>query len=125
METPFILLKYVGKALLQAFPGGGLVAEMLVEAAPEVAKYLCGFLTKKTAQPKEALVEAVAKATPRQLRGAVEEIVAEIAAELPEEARRVLATYLLHVPASLRRALRRDSDPTGTTVPAGLSLRKP
>jgi hypothetical protein len=36
-----------------------------------------------------------------------------------------LRSYLAQLPGTIRRSLRRPSDPTGTTVPAGMPLSKP
>ena len=47
------------------------------------------------------------------------------AAALPVEAQQAITAYLTQVPAMIRRSLRRPSDPTGTTVPATLSLSGP
>jgi eukaryotic-like serine/threonine-protein kinase len=125
VETQFEWLKFVGKALLQVFPGGGLVAEATVEIGPKVAELLWRLLSKKTGgRPKPALLAEVAAASQRDLRAAVERIVEELGSDLPEEARLVLTTYLMHVQASVRRGLRRESDPSGTTIPANMVLRQ-
>jgi hypothetical protein len=43
--------------------------------------------------------------------------------QLPAEQRAAIVQYLSQVPAAIRRSLRRPADDTGTSVPAGLSLR--
>jgi serine/threonine protein kinase len=48
----------------------------------------------------------------------------EIAPDAPEEVRRNLGNVLIQVHATVRRTFRRPSDPTGTTFPPGLVLRK-
>jgi len=129
MDTPLTLLKYVGKALLQLFPGGGLVAEVVIEAVPQAAQLIwdsCNAKTEAGPDPIRltTLIAAVAAVPPHRLRAAVDQIVREIAGGRTEAERQILATYLMHVQASVRRSLRRDSDPTGTTIPPGLVLRK-
>jgi TPR repeat protein len=70
-------------------------------------------------------VEQLAQATGDQVRQEVQEVVQAEAVGLPPEEREALATYLAQVPGTIRRSLRRPSDPTGTTVPGGLRLRRP
>jgi serine/threonine protein kinase len=48
----------------------------------------------------------------------------EIAPDAPEEVRRNLSNVLIQVHATIRRTLRRPSDPTGTTFPPGFVLRQ-
>jgi hypothetical protein len=67
------------------------------------------------------LAQAPAEQVRQEVAGAVE---AE-AGHLPAADRQKIAAYLSQVPALIRRSLRRPSDPTGTTVPAALSLRQP
>src|SRR5262249_45312731 len=50
--------------------------------------------------------------------------VREVAGDQPEPVRQKLAMYLQQVPGSIRQHLRRPTDPTGRTVPAGLTLRR-
>ncbi len=58
------------------------------------------------------------------LRELVAQIVREQATGLPEPQQKKLAGYLNQMPSTIRQSLRRPSDPTGTTVSAGVSLRK-
>ena len=69
-------------------------------------------------------LEGVAQATDEEIRKVIEEIVQQIAADEPADVRQALAGYLRQVPASIRRRLRRPADPSGTTIPPGLVLRK-
>ena len=48
------------------------------------------------------------------------EVVAEVAAAQPEAVRQLVTGYLTMVPAAVRASLRRQSDPSGTTVPPDL-----
>jgi formylglycine-generating enzyme required for sulfatase activity len=72
-----------------------------------------------------AEVEKLAQATADQVRQEVQEVVQAEAAGLPPEEREALATYLVQMPGTIRRSLRRPSDPTGCTVPGGLCLQRP
>jgi hypothetical protein len=124
MRTPLVLLKAIGKAVLN-FMGGGVLGDVLVDALPEIANNVWdGWSKDKDAKERRAELEAVAQATGEQLAEAVKEVVREVAAGASPEVREALTGYLRQVPAEIRRTLRRPADPTGTTVPAGLALRK-
>ena len=71
-----------------------------------------------------AEVQALAGASAEQVHAEVQAVVKAIANNQPTEVQQKLAGYLDQIPASIRRSLRRPSDPTGTTVPAGLSLHR-
>ena len=51
------------------------------------------------------------------------EVVAEVAADQPEAVRQLVTGYLTMVPAAVRASLRRQSDPSGTTIPPDLVPR--
>ncbi len=55
----------------------------------------------------------------------MDRIVREEAAALPPEQQAQVASYLGQVPATVRRSLRRPSDPSGTTTAAGTVFHKP
>ncbi len=69
-------------------------------------------------------LQALAVADAASVKAAAEEAVREEAGELPPEQQQLVTAYLQQVPAMVRRSLRRPSDPGGTTVPAGLVLRR-
>src|SRR5262245_34188848 len=69
-------------------------------------------------------LESLVRATPATVRQQVEQIAEQLAGDQPVELRQALANYLAQVPATLRRSTRRPSDPTGTTLPGNLLLRK-
>jgi len=71
-----------------------------------------------------AELESLARATPAAVRQQVEQVAEQVAGDQPPEVRQALANYLAQVPAMLRRSTRRPSDPTGTTLPGNLLLRK-
>ena len=100
-----------------------MLGEILIDALPEIANNVWDEWSKeKDAKERRAELEAVAQATGEQLADAVKEVVREVAAGASPDVREALTTYLRQVPAEIRRTLRRPSDPTGTTVPAGLVL---
>src|SRR5262249_47512635 len=72
-----------------------------------------------------AELEALAQAPAAQGRQQAEAAVLAAGADQSPQVRQALTAYLTQVPAMVRRSLRRPSDPTGTTVPPTLSLRKP
>jgi serine/threonine protein kinase len=72
---------------------------------------------------RRAEVEEVARAAVGEVAAEVRRLLAELAADLPAAGRAAVEGYLVEVPAAVRTALRRPADPTGTTMPAGFSLR--
>ncbi len=123
MHTPLALLKFVAKALGNAL-GGGVAGDVLVEVLPAVARDVWGWWHKDTtAEQRRAEVEALAQAGEAEMRQQVAFTVQEVASDKPLAVRQVVETYLTGVPASIRRTLRRPSDPTGTTAPASLVLQ--
>ena len=70
-------------------------------------------------------IQALAQASPAEVRHAAEGLAREVASHQPPEVQAALATYLSQVPAAVRQSLRRPTDPTGTTVPGAWPLSKP
>src|SRR5262249_46972815 len=68
--------------------------------------------------------ESLARDTPSSMRQKADEVAAQVAADQPAEVRQGVANYLAQVPAMLRRSMRRPSDPSGTTLPGNLTVRK-
>jgi hypothetical protein len=124
MRTPLVLLKYIAKALGNAI-GGGIAGDLAVDVVPEVAKDVWEWWSKdRTTEQRRVEVEAVAQAGAEDVRQQAAEIVLEFISDKPLEVRQAVETYLTQVPASIRRTLRRSSDPTGTTVSTDLVPRK-
>ena len=122
--TPLILLKFLAKALGNAF-GGGIAGDLLVDVLPEVAKDVWEWWSKgRSTEQCRAEIEVVAQAGAEEVRQQAAEIVKEVMPDKPLEVRQAVEMYLNQVPASIRRSLRRSSDPTGTTVPPDLAPRK-
>src|ERR1700722_18517026 len=116
------LLRCVGKAVIKT--AGKPLASLVPfgEVTYEIAKDAYEDYRKDHAEAQlRAELEHLAQAPQAEVRQVAE----EAAAGEPAEARQALTAYLAQVPASIRQSLRRPSDPGGTTVPAGLSLKKP
>jgi serine/threonine protein kinase len=77
---------------------------------------------QKKEQERRAELESLAQATAAELRTIVREIVAELAGSYSRADQSRLESYLLAVPAQVRRTLRRPSDVIGRTVPADLAI---
>src|SRR5947209_6251732 len=124
MRTPLILLKVIGKAVLNCV-GAGVLGDIVIDAVPEIANNVWDERgKKKTVDERGAELGAVAQATGEEMREGIEEIVQDIAAGTPADFRQSLTGYLSQVPVTVRQMLRRPADPTGRTLPPGLELRK-
>ena len=124
MRTPLVLLKMIGRAVLN-YVGAGVLGDIAMDGLPEIANNVWDAWNKETNPlDQRAELEAIAHATREEIRQEVNNIVAAIAANALEPIRQALTTYLNQVPATIRQTFRRPADPTGTTVPAGLALRK-
>jgi hypothetical protein len=128
MRTPLALLKYIGRALLNAV-GGQLIGDALdfiLDVLPEMAHDVQEWWGRdRDADQRRAEIEALARVHAAQLQRAVAAAVELAAADEPAPVRQALAGYLTQVPPTIRRALRRPSDPSGTTVPPTLPLQRP
>jgi serine/threonine protein kinase len=123
METPFLLLRFLGKSALNAV-GGGALGDVLLEVVPNVAKDVWEKWMKRRDEARlRAEMQKMASASSAEVRDAVNAVVKEVAADRPAAVQQALAGFLAQVPAQIRRTQRRPSDPTGTTVPPGLRLR--
>jgi hypothetical protein len=112
------VVKNGGKALCGLVPFGDGAFEISKDAYEEYRK-------GHAEADLRAGLEALAQAGQAEVRQAAAAVAAQEVADQPAEARLALASYLNQLPASIRQSLRRPSDPGGTPVPAGLSLRKP
>ena len=109
-----------GKFLLNAVSGGVLgEAVEVVEYAWEEWRREAG-----TEEARREGLQALAQASMQEARTQAVEVARQVAADQPEVVRQNLADYLAQVPAVVRKSLRRPSDPSGTTIPTGLVLRK-
>jgi serine/threonine protein kinase len=122
MAISLLLLKGVGKASLPLLTGG---TSSLVEIGSAVAVEVWEWWGKRM-QEKErrAELESLAQATATELRKAVKEVVGEVAGGASAADKSRLESYLMAVPAQIRRTLRRPADNQGRTIPKDLSLSR-
>jgi formylglycine-generating enzyme required for sulfatase activity len=111
------VVKHGPRLLLDAIPWGERLYDIAYDAWED-------FRRDGREDALRAEVQALAQAPPDQVRREVEQAVQAGAAGQPEQVQRALRAYLNQVPAAIRQSLRRPEDPTGTTVPANLALRK-
>jgi Protein kinase domain len=110
------LVKHGGQFLFSLAPGGEVIYKIAAEAWD-------AYCTTDKADSVRAELEALAQASADQVRQVVAEAVKEVAAGHSAKVQEVLCTYLNQVPASIRRTMRRPSDPSGKSVPAGVAVR--
>jgi formylglycine-generating enzyme required for sulfatase activity len=116
MALYLALLKAVGKAALNAV-GGGVAGDVVCDVLPEVARKVCDWWgAGRSPEERRAEVEALAQASPAEVRQAVEQALAEVAADQPAAVRERLSIYLSLLPGAVRASLRRPSDPAGAHV---------
>jgi hypothetical protein len=108
------VVKNGGKALANLVPFGDVLYEVGKEAYEEYRRDC-------SEAELRAELQELAQASQAEVRRAAE----EVAAGEPAAIRQALSSYLAQMPTSIRQSLRRPSDPGGTTVPAGLSLKRP
>ncbi len=114
-------LAFRGMRFLLNAVSGGVLGE-----AVEVGQYFWEEWQREenTEEARQASLQALAQAPIQEVRKYAAEIVQEVAADKSEAVQQNLVNYLTHVPATVRKSLRRTSDPSGTTIPPGLVLRK-
>lgn len=125
MHTPFAFLRFVGRAVANAL-GAGLAGDFLIDVLPEVAKDVWAWWGRdRKLEDCCADIQAVAQAGSDCLNEHVVMIVAEVAGDKSIELQKIVAAYLSQVPASVRKSLRRPTDPTGTTISPALVPKGP
>jgi hypothetical protein len=120
------LLRCLGKAILKN--GVRALASLLPlgEVLVDIAKDAYSEYRKSHDQTDlRAELEGLSRASTEEIRQAAELVVAQEAAGQRPEIQLALTSYLSQLPSSIRQSLRRPSDPSGTTVPPGRSLRGP
>ncbi len=122
----FHFIQCIGKAVVKN--GGKALASLIPfgDAAYEIGKDAFEDYRRDCSEAQlRAEMEQLVQAPQESIRQVVEQVAAEAAAGQPPEVRQAVAAYLNQVPTSIRQRLRRPADPSGTTVPAGLFLKKP
>ena len=153
MQTPEVLLKCIGKALVDVVGEDLANANDKLEAAlPSVARSLWRSWGQERSEERRRAdiaslvlagggesrletaeiaadvpiehVDDLIPASAGEIRIASAELAEEVGAGESREVRRKLSAYLEQVPSSVRQWLRRPADPSGTTVPSQLPLRQ-
>src|SRR5258708_3204489 len=94
MALHVAFLKAVGKAALNAM-GGGFAGDVVCDVLPEIAhKVKEWWGAGRPPEVRRAEVEALAKASPAEVREAVQLAVAEVAHDQPPEVKERLSIYL-------------------------------
>src|SRR4051812_34549694 len=109
-------VKHGVRFLLNLAPGGEVMFDI---AADTLERYRRG----GGADTARAELEALAQAPAPELQQTIAQAVQEVAASQPAPVQEALAAYLAQVPATIRRSLRRPSDPSGTTVPPNQTVQ--
>ncbi len=108
------VVKNAGKGLLGLVPGGEAVYDIAKDAFED-------YLRDKSEAEMRAELERLAQAPQAEMH----RVAVEAAANEPSELRSQLVSYLEQLPSAIRQSQRRPSDPSGTTLSAGLSLKRP
>ncbi len=121
-------LRCAGKAALPKIPkwiAKAMGLDLVADVA-EVHEHFWGYWFAETsAAERRLMLQEVPQPLPlAQLKDGVQLVVEELAPDQPPEVKRGLTQYLLQIPDATRQFLRTPADPTGTTVPATLSLNK-
>jgi serine/threonine protein kinase len=109
-----VLVKYAGN-----FLGAGIAGDAIVD----IWKLWDG--RSQDPQEKREEVERLAALSTTEVRQQVAEVVSQVAADNPEPVRQAVAAYLTQLPNAIRQSQRRPQDPSGRSVSALLSLRRP
>jgi formylglycine-generating enzyme required for sulfatase activity len=124
MQTPFPLLAAVGQAVLDALDAGFL-SDAAVRADTSFADNVWQRWITATAElGRHDEVARLLHAGADELDNATAAIAGSLTVQQPVERRNVVADYLRNVRATIRRHLRRPSDPTGQTLPPHWMLRQ-
>ena len=125
MQTPLALLRFIAKAVGNAF-GAGIAGDLLVEVLPEVAKDIWDWWgSDRDSDQRRTDIEAIIQANFEEIERNVSHIVREEVPQLSSAQQEEVAAYLMLVPASICRSFRRQSDPGGMSVRSASSPRVP
>jgi eukaryotic-like serine/threonine-protein kinase len=124
MHAPIAFFRFLAKAVINAAAGGLPVGDFIVDVLPEIGRDVWdAWAGPRTEAERRAEVEAVVLIPDSEAPSLAAEVVAEVAADQPEAVRQLVTGYLTMVPAAVRASLRRQTDPSGTTVPPDLVPR--
>ena len=126
MRSPIVFFRFIAKAVINVAAGGLPVGDFIVDVLPEIGQDVWdAWAGPRTEAERRAEVEAVVLIPDSEAPLLAAEVVAEVAAAQPEAVRQLVTGYLTMVPAAVRASLRRQSDPSGTTVPPDLVRARP
>ncbi len=124
MHAPIAFFRFIAKAVIDVAAGGLPVGDFIVDVLPEIGRDVWdAWAGPRTEAERRAEVEAVVLIPDSEAPSLAAEVVAEVAADQPEAVRQLVTGYLTMVPAAVRASLRRQSDPSGTTIPPDLVPR--
>ena len=103
------------RGLCELAPGGGYLHDVAADA-------LRRHREKRRGRRLEEELKLLVAAKGDEALAAAEQAVRSVASGLSAREQLLLAQYLAGIPEAARRTLRRADDPTGTSLPAGLSL---
>src|SRR5262245_47443538 len=118
-----VLMRCVGRAVaakgVRGLLGDLLPGEILFGVAEGVRRQL------SEEELRDELWQVVEPIPANELDFLAEEVSHEFAAGQSAEVQQALTRYLTAIPATVRQALKRPDDTSGTTVPNTLSLSRP
>ena len=121
MRSPIAFFRFIAKAMINVAAGGLPVGDFIVDVLPEIGRDVWdAWAGPRTEAERRAEIEAVVLIPDSEAPSLAAEVVAEVAADQPEAVRQLVTGYLTMVPAAVRASLRRQSDPSGTTIPPDL-----
>jgi formylglycine-generating enzyme required for sulfatase activity len=125
MDNAVPLLKFIAQAVLETAPDelrAGTALPLLPKLASEILEQ---WQTGRTPEQQRIDIQGLARTFPFQAYEQGRNLARELAGARSTELAGALASYLTHIPASFRRALRSPADATGETVPGDLTLTQP
>jgi len=106
------------KPLVSMVPFGESLYAIAADAIDRIKK------EQKGEEERRGALQGLAQAPAEEIRQQAQAVAVEVAAGQPLAVQLQLATYLMEVPAVVRRSLRRPEDSTGTTVPSTRGLSR-
>ena len=98
---------------------------MLERLAQVGRQILAQWQPGRSADQQRAEIQALSQTTTADAEPLASDVVENLARGRSIDLRHALACYLVQIPATIRRALRRPGDPAGLTVPADLAFVQP
>lgn len=116
MATPSTLLRSIGMAVA-AYLHNRPATRSLAEGIGDIAAWAWSNWTREADELARRLeLEMLARAEGGDVEAVVNDVTASVSRGLSPETSRCIASYLILVPATVRQALKRMTDPAGTSV---------